>query len=198
MEIKTCEQYVLAELEASQAENEALRNRIAELEQEAAERAQRPGGGVEPHEVQVFRINEPIETAYLTVKDSYHFGDDKNGLGMTAQEVRDAAQSEDGLRAVAQKRVGWGADKAMSVDIRLWPCQLRTGSQTFAIDLYNNGEDMFETRICKDEEKAVAGRYFPSYRANELEALGLERLKKNLLEYADKLDAKAAEGDGGE
>ena len=37
MEITTCEQYVLAELEASQAENEALRGRIAELEREKCE-----------------------------------------------------------------------------------------------------------------------------------------------------------------
>ena len=37
MEITTCEQYVLAELEASQAENKALRGRIAELEREKSE-----------------------------------------------------------------------------------------------------------------------------------------------------------------
>ena len=86
----------------------------------------------------------------------------------------------------------------MSVEIRLWPCQLRTGNQTFAIDLYNNGEDMFETRVCKDDEKAAAGRHFPSYRAGELEALGLEKLKKNLLEYADKLDAEASKSEGDE
>lgn len=33
MEIKNCEQYVLAELEAAQRENDELRDRIAELEQ---------------------------------------------------------------------------------------------------------------------------------------------------------------------
>lgn len=32
MEIKTCEQYVLAELEAAQRENERLRGQVAELE----------------------------------------------------------------------------------------------------------------------------------------------------------------------
>lgn len=32
MEIKNCEQYVLAELEAAQRENDELRDRIAELE----------------------------------------------------------------------------------------------------------------------------------------------------------------------
>ena len=37
MEIKTCEQYVLAELAAARAEGDALRERIAELEREASE-----------------------------------------------------------------------------------------------------------------------------------------------------------------
>lgn len=198
MEIMTCEQYVLAELEAAQKENERLRSCIAELEKSAAKRTNKPDGSVEPHEVQIFRINEPIETAYLTVNDSYHFGSKENGIDMTAQEIREAAQSEEGLRVVAQKRVGWSFEKVMSVEIRLWPCQLRTGNQTFAIDLYNNGEDMFETRVCKDDEKAAAGRHFPSYRAGELEALGLEKLKKNLLEYADKLDAEASKSEGDE
>lgn len=35
-------------------------------------------------------------------------------------------------------------------------------------------------------------------RIAELEALGLELLKKNLLEYADKLDAEAAKSEGDE
>ncbi|MFR3275152.1 MAG: hypothetical protein ACLTOP_05415 [Collinsella phocaeensis] len=52
MEIMNCEQYVLAELEAAQKENEELRDRIAGLEREAAEadakKGESPDGEVEP------------------------------------------------------------------------------------------------------------------------------------------------------
>ena len=91
MEIKNCEQYVLAELEAAQRENDELRDRIAELEREAAEsdarKGESPDGEVDPRQVQIYKLNEPFETAYLTVKDSYDFGRSENGLVLTAEEL---------------------------------------------------------------------------------------------------------------
>lgn len=202
MEIKTCEQYVLSELQTSQAENEALRNRIAELEQEAAladaKKAESPDGEVEPRQVQIFKLNEPFETAYLSVKDAWYFADKENGLGITADEAREKAATEEGLREIARKRVGWCHEEAMCVDTRIWPCQLRTGTHTFVMDVWDKGRSLSEARVVKDSEKACAGQYFPAYRADELEALGLELLKKNLIEYADKLDAEAAKGEGDE
>lgn len=201
-DVKTCEEYVLAELQASQAENEALRSRIAELEQAAADadakKAESPDGEVEPREVQIFKLNEPFETAYLTVKDEWYFRDKENGLGLTADEAREKAATEKGLREVARMRVGWSREEAMSVDTRIWPCQLRTGTQTFVMDVWDRGRNLSEARVAKDSEEARRGEYFPSYRADELDALGLELLKKNLLEYADKLDAEAAKSEGDE
>lgn len=192
MEIKTCEQYVLAELAAARAESDALRERIAELEREKSEaeakKAESPDGEIEPRQVQIVKLNEPFETAYLTVKDSYYFGDGDNGLGLTAEEVREKASTDEGLREVARMRVGWSKDEAMSVEVRIWPCQLRTGTQTFVMDLWDNGRNLAEARVVKDAEKACTGQYFPAYRAQELERFGLDLLKKRLLEYADKLD----------
>lgn len=203
MEIISCEQYVLAELESAQKENERLRGRIAELEREAAEadarKGESPDGEVEPRQVQIYKLNEPFETAYLTVKDSYDFGRSENGLGLTAEEIREKAATDDGLREVAGIRVGWWCrEEAMSVDTRIWPCQLRTGAQTFVMDLWDKGRNLAEARVCKDEEKPCTGNYFPSYRAEELERLGLDLLKKRLLDYADKLDAEAAKSEGDE
>ena len=202
MEIKNCEQYVLAELEAAQKENEELRDRIAELEREAAEsdarKGESPDGEVEPRQVQIYKLNEPFETAYLTVKDSYDFGHSENGLGLTAEEIREKAATEKGLREVAEIRVGWSRDEAMSVDTRIWPYQLRTGTQTFVMDLWDNGRNLSEARVAKDTEKACTGNYFPAYRAQELERFGLDLLKKRLIEYADKLDAEAKKGEENE
>lgn len=79
----------------------------------------------------------------------------------------------------------------MSVETRIWPCQLRTGTQTFVMDVWDNGRNLAEARVAKDSEKACTGQYFPAYRANELERFGLDLLKKRLIEYADKLDAEA-------
>lgn len=202
MEIKNCEQYVLAELEAAQKENEELRDRIAELEREAAEadagKGESPDGEVEPRQVQIYKLNEPFETAYLTVKDVYDFRHSENGLGLTAEEAREKAASDEGLREVARMRVGWSKNEAMSVETRIWPCQLRTGTQTFVMDVWDNGRNITEARIEKDGEKACTGRYFPAYRAQELERFGLDLLKKRLLEYADKLDEEAEKTKGDE
>lgn len=196
MEAKTCEQYVLAELEAAQLENDALRAQIEELKAEAARRdanqGESPDGEIEPRQVQVFKINEPFETAYLSVQSSYRMRDKEHGLGLTSDEAREKASTEEGLLEVAEKRVGWSLERCMRVETRLWPCQLRTGTQTFVFDVYDSGRELMETRVCKDEESVATGRYFPAYRADELRSYGLELLRKNLLEYADKLDAEAA------
>lgn len=197
MEIRTCEEYVLSELEAAQAENEALRGRIAELEREKSEadakKAESPDGEIEPRPVQIVKLNEPFETAHLMVKDVYDFKHSENGLGLTAEEAREKAASEEGLREVARKRVGWSRNEAMSVETRIWPCQLRTGTQTFVMDVWDNGRNLAEARVAKDAEKACTGKYFPAYRAQELERFGLDLLKKRLIEYADKLDAEKDE-----
>lgn len=194
MEIRTCEEYVLSELEAAQAENEALRGRIAELEREKSEadakKAESPDGEIEPRQVQIVKLNEPFETAYLTVKDVYDFCRSENGLGLTADEAREKAASEEGLREVARIRVGWCREEVMIVETRIWPCQLRTGTQTFVMDVYDGGRNITEARVERDGEEARSGRYFPAHRAQELEQLGFSMLKKRLLEYADKLDAE--------
>lgn len=196
-DFNTCEQYVLAELEAAQIENDELRKRIEELEREKSEadakKAESPDGEIEPRQVQIVKLNEPFETAYLTVKDVYDFRRSENGLGLTAEEAREKAASEEGLREVARIRVGWGNGEAMSVETRIWPCQLRTGTQTFVMDVWDNGRNLAEARVVKDAEKACTGQYFPAYRAQELERFGLDLLKKRLLEYADKLDAEKGE-----
>lgn len=192
MEITTCEQYVLAELEKERAENCGLRCEIERLEREKDEFCS-PDGDVEPRQVQLFKLDEPFETAHLTVKDAYDFRNQEHSLGLTADEAREKAASEEGLREVARMRVGWFSEEAMSVDTRIWPCQLRTGTQTFVMDVYDKGRSLIEARVLKDDEKACTGQYFPAYRANELERFGLDLLKKRLIEYADKLDAEAQE-----
>ena len=195
METMTCEQYVLAELEDAKRENERLLGRIEELENAAADaeakKAESPDGEVEPRQVQIVKLNEPFETAYLTVKDVYDFKHSENGLGLTAEEAREKAASEEGLLEVASIRVGWSRNEAMSVETRIWPCQLRTGTQTFVMDVWDNGRNLSEARVAKDAEKACTGKYFPAYRAQELDRFGLDLLKKRLIEYADKLDAEA-------
>lgn len=208
MKIRTCEEYVLAKLHAAEAANEVLRGKIAELEREKSEadakKAESPDGEIEPRQVQIVKLNEPFETAYLTVKDVYDFKHSENGLGLTAEEAREKAASEEGLREVARKRVGWSRNEAwsrnqaMSVETRIWPCQLRTGTQTFVMDVWDNGRNLSEARVAKDTEKACTGNYFPAYRAQELERFGLDLLKKRLIEYADKLDAEAKKGEENE
>lgn len=198
MDVTTCDQYVLAELEDAKRENERLLGRIEELEASIsdaeARKAESPDGDVEPRQVQIFKLNEPFETAYLSIKDVYDFCRSNNGLGLTADEAREKAASEEGLREVARIKVGWTYTEVMIVETRIWPCQLRTGTQTFVMDVYDNGRNIIEARVEKDGEKACSGKYFPAYRAEELERYGLGLLKKRLIEYAEKLE-KAGEAE---
>lgn len=148
-------------------------------------------GEIVPRQVQMVKLNEPFETAYLDVGGSCDIK--RIDPKLTAAEAREKASTEEGLLEVAEMRCGYFHDPCMRVAMRLWPCQLRTGTQTFVLDLYDEGRGIVEARVHKDGEPVEEGHYFPAYRAEELHALGLELLKKNLLEYADELDAESAE-----
>lgn len=195
MEIKTCEQYVLDQLFEQQRENERLLATIAELkeriEQRNADMAKSPDGEVEPREVQMFKLNEPYETAYLSVQDEYRFkGSD--GLNMTAAEIRAVCSDEERLRDLSEKRVGYCREKLMDFRYEVHPYQLRVCENTFVLDTYDGGESIYQHRVMKDSEKLSTGRHFPRYRGEELERYGMGLLKERLLKYADKLDEEAS------
>lgn len=172
---------------------------LDEIEDELAQLAWAEGapaprdadGEIVPRQVQMVKLNEPFETAYLDVGGSCDIK--RIDPKLTAAEAREKASTEEGLLEVAEMRCGYFHEPCMRVATRLWPCQLRTGTQTFVLDLYDEGRGIVEARVHKDGEPVEAGHYFPAHRAEELHALGLELLKKNLLEYADELDAESAE-----
>lgn len=202
MEINTAEQYVLDQLFEQKRENERLLKTIAELkgaiEKKSADVAESPDGEVEPRAVQMFKLNEPYETVYLTVQDEYRFkGSD--GLNMTAGEIRAACSDDERLRDLSGKRVGYCHEKLMELRYDVHPYQLRVGGNTFVLDVYSGGDSIFEARVMKDHEKPRTGCHFPRYRGDEIERYGMGLLKERLLKYAVKLDEEAsAQGKDGE
>ncbi|MFR3452248.1 MAG: hypothetical protein ACLTSX_12575 [Collinsella sp.] len=54
--------------------------------------------------MQIYKLNEPFETAYLTVKDSYDFGNSENGLELTAEEIRESCDRRRAARGRGNPR----------------------------------------------------------------------------------------------
>lgn len=174
MEITSCELYVLDELRAAQAENCRLREKLAEV-------------GTEPREVEMYKVNEPFETAYLAVEDTYAYSSSEHGLGMTAAEIREAVETDDGLREICEKRVGWSKCKIVDVELRVWPYQFRTLNHTYVLDVYNSGESISAYKVEMSDEVKTS-KHYPASRCDELHAYGLEVARERLLKYAEKLE----------
>lgn len=185
MEITRCERYVLDELKAAQAENCLLRDELAEMRIREKERGAEVG--TEPREVEMYKINEPFETAYLTVEDEHAYSNREHSLGMTAAEIREALETDEGLREVCEKRVGWLSSKIVDVELRVWPYQLRTFNHTYVLDIYSSGECMSVYKV-ETSGEVKTSKHYPASRYDELYAHGLEVARKRLLEYADKLE----------
>ena len=178
MEAKTCEEYVLGELAAALIENERLKQQIAETKE------------TEPF-AEVVRINEPVETCFLSVAGRYDFQGD-NGLGMTAAEIRQACETREGLERIAKKELGsgWSKKPALHITKDIFPYQIKTCSAVFGIDVYNDGKSISEARIMGDSEEMGDCACFPIGRLGEMREYGLETLKTNLLAYAEDLEAE--------
>ena len=185
MEITNCEQYVLDELKASRRENYRLREELDEMRRREKERGS--DVGTEQREVEMYKINEPYETAYLTIKSAYDFAHKDKGLGMTAAEIREALETEEGLREICEKRVGWSNGRIVDVELRVWPYQLRALNQTYVLDIYSGGDGVL---VCKVEmsDEVRTSRHYPAGLYDELYAYGLEEAREALLEYAEKLE----------
>lgn len=140
MEITSCERYVMDELRAAQAENRFLREELAEMRRREKDRGAEVG--IEPSEVEMYKVNEPFETAYLTVEDAYAYSSSENGLDMTAAEIREALETDDGLREVCEKRVGWAGNKIVDVELRVWPYQFRSLNNTYVLDIYGDEQPL--------------------------------------------------------
>lgn len=185
MEITSCERYVLDELGAAQAENCRLREELDEMRRREKERGAEVG--TEPREVEMYKINEPYETACLTVEDAYAYSSSEHGLGMTAAEIREAVETDDGLREVCEKRVGWSNSKIVDVELRVWPYQFRTLDHTYVLDVYSSGESISTCKVEMSDEVKTS-KHYPASRCDELHAYGLEVARERLLKYAEKLE----------
>lgn len=185
MEITSCERYVMDELRAAQAENRFLREELAEMRRREKDRGAEVG--IEPREVEMYKVNEPFETAYLTVEGAYAYSSSENGLDMTAAEIREALETDDGLREVCEKRVGWAGNKIVDVELRVWPYQFRSLNHTYVLDIYGDGEIVSAYKV-ETSDEVKTSKHYPASRCDELRACGLEVARERLLKYAEKLE----------
>ena len=193
MEIKTAEQKLLADFFDLESENEALRQRISELEAAGHKGDESEDGEPAPRQVSMWKLDEPIETAYLSLASQYDYKGE-NGLNMTADEIEEAIREDAGLARMAERMVGsYSRRKLMEVEVRSFPYKLRVGGYTYALDTYDSGRNIFETRVEKSDSQFQSGRYFPVEMLPDLEEFGLRELREMLTKYASELREKEAE-----
>lgn len=180
MNYKTVEEKLLADYAELEAKCEALEEQLAKKPNPEDDAA-------------VYRIDHPVELVTVSV-ETYWYDSDENGVAkMTAEELREACETREGLVRVAEIRGRYGCGKTAYISRRVWPYQITALGKTFAIDFdgYDGNVSMSETQI-KDPAILGTSGWFPSYCEAELYELALVELKSALIKRAEKLEAKAA------
>lgn len=162
-EIKTCEQYVLAELKRLQDENEALRERVSELKEETHRIAD---------DVDV-RFGGTVETARLSVASLYTI---RNRRTMTADEIRGLLSDGEKLEAFADSREGYFP--ILNVETEEWPFSLEVGENVYACRV---DDGKLEIRLVRADESGFAeGELYHARHAGAVRAAGLQVLAEEL------------------
>ena len=201
-EIKTAEQFLLAEYERLQQENSGLRARMKGLADELDALKGQPDSvdqdenPVERH-VSMWKLDEPIELAYLDVKSYYDMRNSDNPLKLTADEIREHL-APGTLREIAGMRRGgsYSASPLVYVDIHISPYTLRLGRYRFGLDasVWNGKSPNVSVYECLEDSDLSENKYFPAEREQELFEYGLKLLEKRLEKHLEWLEKEGKSG----
>lgn len=169
-EIKTCEQYVLAELERLKYENEALQESVSRL----AEETHRTAGDVE------FWFGGPVETVRFSVASSYAIRSRKE---VTADKVRELLSDRKKLEEFADSRAGYWP--MLNVETEEWPFSLESGVGVYVCRVDDKKLEMAILR--GDESEFAEGELYRKRHAGAVRDAGLQALAEELQDLLDEL-----------
>ena len=190
--INTAEQFLIAEYEKLQQENNNLQVQMKNLSDELAALKSTPDvvdqeDNPVKHSVSMWKLDEPIELVYLSVKDHYDMRNSDNPLKLTADEIHKHID-ENTLDEIVDMSCGYSYSRSPLVYINIctFPYTLRIGKYRFGLDTYMSNGRPLEVNVqrCEEDSSLRAGAYFPVEREDELFFHGLvlleEQLKKHL------------------
>lgn len=200
--INTAEQFLIAEYEKLQEENSNLQQENSNLQAQVNELSACPDivdqedNPVE-HSVSMWKLDEPIELAYLNVKDYYTMHNSDNPLKLTADEIRKHI-SEKTLDEIVDMKCGYSYSTSplVYVDVFVFPYTLRIGKHCFGLDVYMSNGNPANVNVykCEDGSKLRDGVYFPAKYEDELYKYGLRLLEKQLEKHLEWLEENGKTG----
>lgn len=200
--INTAEQFLIAEYEKLQEENSNLQQENSNLQAQVNELSACPDivdqedNPVE-HPVSMWKLDEPIELAYLSVKDDYVMHNSDNPLRLTADEIRKHID-EKTLDEIVDMECGYSYSTSplVYVDVHVFPYTLRIGKHRFGLDVYMSNGNPANINIyrCEDVSKLRDGAYFPAKYEDELYECGLKLLEKQLEKHLEWLEKNGKTG----
>ena len=199
-EIKTAEQFLLVEYEKLQEENDSLQVQVKSLADELDALKGQPDSvdqdenPVERH-VSMWKLDEPIEMAYLDVASCYNMRNSDHPLKLTADEIREHLGNGT-VREIVGMRCGYSALPLVYVDIRVLPYTLRFGKYRFGLDAnrWNGKSPNVSVYECLEDSELRVNAYFPAEREQELFEYGLECMRKQLEEHLEWLEKEGKSG----
>lgn len=198
--MSTLEEMFIDQYKTIEAELAFAKRRISELEEELSGKPVEELTETHMDSIPTaWRINEPIEIIELEMAESYNYDSGKKHLGMTPDEIRDAVSTREGIEALCSKEVGYGPHKLMKMHEIMCPLQIIVFGRVFGLmPIKGYYDDKVRVDVYAVEEDGEGLKERKYYRAEHKEAMyewGLEKLKKRLLEYADKLDEEERDAD---
>lgn len=191
--IDTAEKFLLQSYYDLDKENDKLKDQLLDMERQLDEAKAAPESVPQEEGAKVWRIDTPYEFLHATVNaSSYDLSHKERPLVMTAEEIRKAVSTDEGLEELCEKRVGWNSRKIVEITTKMAQFQIKALGKMWAADLYgySDGDVNISLHLIDFEGKPInLSHDYPMSRYEEVKAAALAAAKEKLLKFADELEA---------
>ncbi len=182
-----CEAYVLQELQDAHTQINLLRDVVADYAEKSVEG--KLGPELDPV---AYKVNRPIEVVYADIATKCTMRDKDNGFKMSSTDLAAYLESDEKLKELSEKKVGysWCKHLAVSIKYRTFPCYFEQEGRKVLLDIKPDEYSVDADFLYDINEDFYTMRYYSADQKEEVEKAAMAEFRSRVEEVIDDLARK--------
>lgn len=180
----SCEAYVMQELQDANSKISSLEDTLEEY------RAKNMRGELGPElDPMAYKINRPVEVVYADIANRYTMYCKDTGFGMTSEELFSYLESDEKLKELSEKKIGYGwcKEPAMSINTKTFPYSFEDEQGRKILLGISSDSNLIDAEFLHDiEEDFNTLCYYPIEQKDEVE-------KSAMIEFRSRVEQAVAD-----
>lgn len=179
-----CEAYVMQELRDAHTQINCLRDVVADYVEKSTEG--KLGPELDPV---AYKIDRSIEVVYAEIASTYTMRDEDCGFKMTSAELSAYLESDEKLKELSEKRIGysWCKEPVVSIKDRTFPYYFEQEGRTVLLDINSDEDSITADFLHNIHEDFNTLRYYPADQKDEVEKNAMVEFRSRLESVIDNL-----------